>query len=31
VAFMTTDLPPQPEEFQHIRRVNRGLEAATAR
>ncbi len=26
VAFMTTDLPPQPEEFERIRRVNRGLE-----
>jgi hydroxyacylglutathione hydrolase len=31
VAFMTTDLPPQPEEFQRIRRVNRGLEAAATR
>lgn len=28
VAFMTIDLPPQPEEFQRIRRVNRGLAAA---
>jgi glyoxylase-like metal-dependent hydrolase (beta-lactamase superfamily II) len=24
VAFMTTDLPPQPEQFERIRRVNRG-------
>jgi hydroxyacylglutathione hydrolase len=28
VAFMTTDLPPQPEEFRRIRLLNRGLEAA---
>jgi hydroxyacylglutathione hydrolase len=26
VAFMTTDLPPQPEEFARIRRVNQGRE-----
>jgi len=24
VAFMTTDLPPQPEEFERIRRTNQG-------
>jgi hydroxyacylglutathione hydrolase len=28
VAFMTADLPPQPEEFARIRRVNQGREAA---
>ena len=28
VAFMTSDLPPQPVEFERIRRVNRGLEVA---
>ena len=28
VAFMTADLPPQPEEFERIRRVNRGVEVA---
>ena len=26
VTFMTTDLPPQPEEFERIRIVNRGLD-----
>ncbi len=26
IAFMTTDLPPQPEEFERIRRMNRGLD-----
>jgi glyoxylase-like metal-dependent hydrolase (beta-lactamase superfamily II) len=31
VAFMTTDLPPQPEEFERIRRLNRGVEAAARR
>jgi glyoxylase-like metal-dependent hydrolase (beta-lactamase superfamily II) len=31
VAFMTTDLPPQPEEFRRIRQVNRGLAAAESR
>jgi DNA-binding transcriptional ArsR family regulator len=30
VAFMTTDLPPQPEEFARIRRINRGLEPAAS-
>jgi glyoxylase-like metal-dependent hydrolase (beta-lactamase superfamily II) len=28
VAFMTTDLPPQPEEFQRIRAANRGRAVA---
>jgi len=28
VAFMTTDLPPQPEEFQRIRAANRGRTGA---
>lgn len=31
VAFMTTDLPPQPEEFQRLRQLNRGRETVAGR
>jgi hydroxyacylglutathione hydrolase len=31
VTFMTTDLPPQPEEFRRIRALNRGGRVAASR